>query len=714
MSLLWHVDLLGSGDDIESFAGYFARLARLHAVSPKALRNALWRWGTTTGLLKENPSIYDTKLSLPGVGSYKSDLSKAIELCELATGVQGLARGSLCSLTMLSRSGGIARQFPGWCPYCWRDDVRRGVSPYVRLRWCVNFVGRCHYHDVDLLIRCPQCQRRRGSLGLVTDSPKCQCGVDLSAVAAKHNAVSGYGEKDTLGLVDAVSRGQAKLVRSDPLGDFCRALHERDPELLSHLPKSKWLGDALLGPTIVRPTYRIALRLAYVTGVPVRDIICDPVTAACGAGQMFVDGKLIPRSPLAPTAGDRITRIESFLITALNKVDERLPDNLGQICRKHGVTKSFLLHHFPALLDKYQLRLRDEAARFYLAEAARIRSIAEADVDANGREMFFADLDASVKRVAQASGVSLQRSRTTVNAMKRLELSRSLTETFGQLVAESGLDRESLRLLKRVAGHLWLRAAFSIEYSEIVCVIDELSDIRDVARVDVRHMLNRLRVVYCAYGQRSKHLSHQRKATGFATPWSALSDALVQGFDRFRPPIPSERALAAYLRCSKLSDFDRSLVSLYIGLGCPRKDIFWGLYEHGEIDQKNGRLKFAPSAHETLWEIPLGAKSMADFQGCRGRRFPSPRSLYGYLNSINRRLSRMAGSSQPAFGDHLGFEPFRIAFWRILSECRARHGVRQALSTWTWIARLQRPSCREVWSAAEEALQLWHRLLSSK
>lgn len=137
---------------VESLTSYFCRLAHSHSVA--AVHLARW--------IQEQQGLSvpsDYKWCQRNFVSTDEETERwAAWLAEL-TGVGGLDQHTLLPWRSRISTQGLAPKSDRWCPCCLSDDRGAGQKPYLRLAWDVAPVTACHVHKVELVHRCPHCQR---------------------------------------------------------------------------------------------------------------------------------------------------------------------------------------------------------------------------------------------------------------------------------------------------------------------------------------------------------------------------------------------------------------------------------------------------------------------------------------------------------------------------------------------------------------------------
>lgn len=169
--------------DVESLAGYIARLAEAHRNAPSVLmeQEILPALGKEY-LMDRQRSTVQGFLSTSGVainGMGATALEMAAALSKL-TGQEGHE-----CLTMLQWRNVVSkmlllRRIRAWCPYClWEMRESQSGLVYEKLLWSLNMVSVCLRHGTPVVDKCPapNCGRQMLPLNLYTRPGYCSaCG----------------------------------------------------------------------------------------------------------------------------------------------------------------------------------------------------------------------------------------------------------------------------------------------------------------------------------------------------------------------------------------------------------------------------------------------------------------------------------------------------------------------------------------------------------
>ncbi|HYU71540.1 MAG TPA: TniQ family protein [Ktedonobacteraceae bacterium] len=163
---------------IESLTSYINRLAWAYRVSPRVLvaqeivpqLSSSLQIPSFTQLATFSRS---TAMGMNGTGDLAVEWPTILEELTL--------RSDLHLLTLRSWVGnlpsrGLLRKKPAWCPLCYTEWRKQGLSVYQPLLWMVQMVTMCLQHQIQLEDRCPHCQKYQSIITLKTTPGHCtQC-----------------------------------------------------------------------------------------------------------------------------------------------------------------------------------------------------------------------------------------------------------------------------------------------------------------------------------------------------------------------------------------------------------------------------------------------------------------------------------------------------------------------------------------------------------
>ena len=350
------------GADSESFASYYARLARLHNISQRNLADFLTSWISAqsgrTYKLYHTP-LYDSGGT--GLSGFGERVKEYIRVVEVAGGLSNLQRCSFIPISPAINKAciGAIRIVRGWCEQCFRDDLRTDSGPYDRMLWTLMAIERCPVHKVRLRTKCPSCSveqrfhHRIGGPGICWKCTASLVGPPSQLEPMLHPA---FGEKDACELVAAISSGQLDNVRSNAFGAFQSTL-EAIVSPLAPIIRSiaEISGIARRDNIDVRPNIGTLFRKAQAAGVSIVRILQDPESAAHEAGQLIFDKKLIGAKARARHPATVRKEVEVALRRHLRKpLSEQIP-TLQEIAEPCAVSEGYVRHHLPKLVKKYQV-----------------------------------------------------------------------------------------------------------------------------------------------------------------------------------------------------------------------------------------------------------------------------------------------------------------------------------------------------------------------
>ena len=255
---------------VESLWSYLVRLADAHA---NRFHDLYWAVVAPLAKIVATPNTKVAAVSLKGERA-----NRIVAAVEAATMRTGLVRTTLVRAEEYSCVLVCVRSHRAWCAACLKTDH----VPHDRLLWNVGDVTHCSIHRTDLIERCPSCRRRQnfGAVGISIDCCA-YCGASLMASVpvalllpddyqvwvAEETAgflahFDGQKADNRLALIQNMKTTIAVFGGRKPLARILRVA------LTSLLAWER--GDH-------RMSLAVALRWAWVTSVPIWDLLCRKI-----------------------------------------------------------------------------------------------------------------------------------------------------------------------------------------------------------------------------------------------------------------------------------------------------------------------------------------------------------------------------------------------------------------------------------------------------
>ena len=287
-SAFYSLEPEGVGSLVQSFTGYWRRLAAEHLLS-------------VTDLIEKEPlsSLYPLSISrrerrrlfratfylLDGSESHTESWVNAMERATCRSGLRHLTLMPLIQVC----EGSWLRHARAWCPLCYAYQKESGRPMYEPLIWSIRIVAFCPIHHTKLQEQCPRCQR--GHLPVAGDAPPAYCPLcggwlgsdDLFHEVEQQDRGDSYQQWCSEQICDVVYRLPSL---NDPLGAraVSQALHlvcERSPALslsalaeITRTPRrsiSMWLDGT------TRPRVETLSRFCFALNVPLLDFLIGQI-----------------------------------------------------------------------------------------------------------------------------------------------------------------------------------------------------------------------------------------------------------------------------------------------------------------------------------------------------------------------------------------------------------------------------------------------------
>jgi len=337
---------------VESLLSWFIRLAREHAVSPRALlKDAIGQYVPGIASLCYASFYRRHAATVNGLGRYAALFAGA--LAELS-GTTGLRQHTLLPWRPVLATQGSPLISPTqrWCPHCLADMIDSGVDPYRPLLWSVRIVEICPLHKLALQRLCPHCgvlqpviprwpdivycdTCRRSLHWRESVAPRGQCSESVTndRLWYAHAVADLLRCGSTLGGNNAIERLMFfldKVVQSIASGnraEICRQTGFPTRAL------NKWM----IGKN--RPSLSSLLRL-------LRALECWPSEAFLGGPQIDVPRRvMVPRAPDARRIRRRHSAKDVQMLEREAQSDD--PPPLATLARRMGITRSGLKYRYP-------------------------------------------------------------------------------------------------------------------------------------------------------------------------------------------------------------------------------------------------------------------------------------------------------------------------------------------------------------------------------
>lgn len=224
---------------------------------------------------RKHLEIEPDRFTIPHKGEGARQIVAAVEVLTMRTGLErtSLLRTEKFSCVLVS-----SRQHRAWCARCLKADE----VPYEPLIWNVADVTHCSTHGTELIDRCPTCRRRQhfGAVGASIDHCQC-CGSSLSDTnndsALLPDDYRAWMARETARFLANIDDQQAVP------GVFAQNIKVTMAACGGRRPLSRLLQVALNSLRSWehgrnRMRLEVALRWAWVTSVPLGDLMCRSIS----------------------------------------------------------------------------------------------------------------------------------------------------------------------------------------------------------------------------------------------------------------------------------------------------------------------------------------------------------------------------------------------------------------------------------------------------
>ncbi|MEZ5506445.1 MAG: TniQ family protein [Gammaproteobacteria bacterium] len=392
---LFPIPLSGLGTaDVESFASYIHRCAKIHGVHVGVLLRHVQMEAHSDDQLKDlgnwslpayirpEEMIRPNALALNLVNSM-SHFSK-----------QSLGHGVLWFLSsVLGRSTGEICEGFRWCPECLAETAAVGGAAYFKLIWHLKDIDCCPTHRAPLVSACPMCGCDQTSYRKTAALNVCQdCGSNLAKRVKKlkqsdiNNSweISGF---DLVTLFDDLAGREPNFLpvngvqlSLEKLFDYYWS-QDRENELYRVLPRDKLLS-AIHG---TRPiSLKLTRRFAYCMGLSLFDIMSGNAVQTTAVNNLTWFCSLPPSFIRAAT---REKRDHKATLKRIRRYIEKceIPPSLKQVAKETGLSVGYIEYRYPVLtktiVNEHANHVtREKLIRRYKAQEAALKYFCDAPV----------------------------------------------------------------------------------------------------------------------------------------------------------------------------------------------------------------------------------------------------------------------------------------------------------------------------------------------
>lgn len=372
---------------IESLTSYINRLAWMYRVEPRILVAQeivphfvkSYHFRSSSSLL--GAFCRSEAMSINGTGETALDWSailKRLTMCE------NLRDSTLSAWARNIPSKGLLRMSPAYCPACYHQWQKEGLSIHQPLLWMLQVVTVCLRHRRHLEERCQHCQKKQSVIAAKV-RPGC-CTQCMNWLGSPSNLVT-ENEID-----DETCNWQEWVV--DVIGELRKASTPSGFLPWEHLANGLVLCSAIMGSAQQlalqtglskqllsswrnykqTPSFERVLELCYMLDVSPLLLMTNNPTDLKEALQ----AKEIHRQPRRKLLSPRQVNLEQALALIHAVLEEReIPMAVRQIERRLGLGAKTLVYHFPQecslVTAKYKAYITEQARKRMEQECNEVR-----------------------------------------------------------------------------------------------------------------------------------------------------------------------------------------------------------------------------------------------------------------------------------------------------------------------------------------------------
>jgi transcriptional regulator with XRE-family HTH domain len=183
---------------VESLTGYINRLAWSYRVEPRILvAQEIMPHLSGSYHFQSSPSLLGAycrseAMSINGTGEAALDWASTLTRLTMRERLSDL---TLSSWARAMPSQGLLRATPAWCPVCYQEWRRQGLSISQPLLWTLQVVTVCLQHRRLLEERCPHCQQKQSVIPARMQPGCCTQCMSWLGVSTNSNAENKVGEE---------------------------------------------------------------------------------------------------------------------------------------------------------------------------------------------------------------------------------------------------------------------------------------------------------------------------------------------------------------------------------------------------------------------------------------------------------------------------------------------------------------------------------------
>lgn len=366
MSWLLPLQPLGLGtEQIEALPSYCLRLASTHGITPAKLLYHYYQWKSLDRTDETSERSKILRALSPIVYVRPNSSTKA--MIKLLSDATGQPYKILETMTFLALEYGINRPVNTfantfrWCPLCFKEAHKLGLTPYYKLSWQLLNIEACNIHKSRLRYTCGKCNAWQTGTKFTSSIGNCaDCGASLWLPCdkyIKHDPTS-LGS-DVLDLIQFMASNAGMKFPSEGVLKYIseindsEVLTDREKNLIEKIPHEEYL---VLTDRRKNVSLEAARRIAFRLDVGLADLLLgnskNTSRSFCFGGDYDLP------DPIKVKERVRLKKRDCLLrdLRKLN-LDEIIPPiSLRAVARTLGVSVGALQYHFPKEASKIVAR----------------------------------------------------------------------------------------------------------------------------------------------------------------------------------------------------------------------------------------------------------------------------------------------------------------------------------------------------------------------
>lgn len=358
-------------EQVEALPSYFLRLASSHGITPAKLLYHYYQWKSLDS--SDETSERSMRLQAHSPVIYVRPNSSTRAMVKLLSDATGQPYETLETMTFLALEYGLNRPVNTfsktfrWCPLCFKEAHKLGLTPYYKLSWQLLNIEACNIHKSRLRYTCGTCNAWQTGTKFNSSISNCaNCGASLWLPTdnyIEHNPA--FLGSDVLDMIQCIASNPGIKFPSEGVSKYiseindAEELTDREVDLRKKIPKEECLIHVDRRMNISLETAR---RIAFRLDVGLVDLLLgnskNTSRSFCFGGDYDLP------DPIKVKERIRLKKRDSLLgdLKKFN-VHERIPPlSLKAVARVLGISIGALSYHFPKEVSKIVARFSEYSA----------------------------------------------------------------------------------------------------------------------------------------------------------------------------------------------------------------------------------------------------------------------------------------------------------------------------------------------------------------